>query len=92
MKSKTELREGLKSTGTAWVLYWFLGGHYAYIGKWGVQLLYWFTLGGCGVWILLDLFRVNGLIRKYNNKIYDMIEDVEDKKHQQNLEKIIAAR
>lgn len=92
MKSKTQLQSELKSTGTAYVMYWFLGCHYGYVGKWGIQLAYWFTLGGFGMWILIDLFRVGGIVRRYNNKIYAELEEIDEQKHRQTLEMLAASR
>tara|TARA_R110002020_G_scaffold13894_3_gene49633 strand:- start:142 stop:420 length:279 start_codon:yes stop_codon:yes gene_type:complete len=92
MKSKTQLQGELKSTGTAYVMYWFLGCHYGYIGKWGVQLAYWFTLGGFGLWILIDLFRIGGIVKRYNNKIYAELEEIDEQKHRQTLEMLAASR
>jgi hypothetical protein len=55
-----------KSVGFAYLLWFFLGWHYAYQRKWGIQFLYWFTVGGVGIWALIDIFRVPGMIRGYN--------------------------
>jgi hypothetical protein len=58
-----------KSTGVAYLL-WFIGGwHYAYLRKWGFQVLYWVTLGGLLVWVIVDLFRIPRLIGDYNKDI-----------------------
>ena len=92
MKSKIELQGELKRTGTAYLMFWFLACHYGYVGKWGVQLLFWFTLGGCGMWALVDLFRIGGIIRRYNAIIYAEIEEVEEKKHERQLEKFAALK
>jgi len=68
-----EYRRKSKSTGFAYLL-WFtgialFGFHYAYVRKWGIQILYWITLGGCLVWWFIDLFRVPGIVRDYNKDI-----------------------
>lgn len=45
----------------------FLAGlHYLYLGQTGMWLAYFLTGGGCSVWALVDLFRVPGLIQRYN--------------------------
>jgi hypothetical protein len=92
MASKRELQDSIKSSGTAYALYWFFGAQYGYQGKWGTQLLYWFTLGGLGVWMLIDLFRIGGMIKRYNAKIYEQIEELEEQKQDRHLEKLAALR
>ncbi len=39
--SKYELQSQVKYTSTAILWWFFLGAHYAYMGKWGLQFLYW---------------------------------------------------
>jgi len=92
MKTKRELQGEIKSKGTAFLMYWFLGAHYAYLGKWGIQLAYWFTLGGLGVWLMVDLFRIGGLVKRYNNLIYEELDELEEEKHNKQLEKLAALR
>ena len=58
-----------KTTGKAF-LWWFLFGlHYAYLGQWGWQVAYWLTLGGFGIWAIVDLFRLRGLVRNANHDL-----------------------
>ena len=90
--NKLQLQSEIKSIGTAWVMYWFLGCHYGYLGKWGIQLVYWFTLGGIGLWIFIDMFRLSGLVKKHNNNIYQQIEDIEEEKHRKTLEMLAASK
>lgn len=47
-------------------LLWILGFQHAYIGKWGLLVLYWVTLGGVMIWAIVDLFRIPGMIADYN--------------------------
>ena len=56
--------------GTMWLLFLFLGWSYGSMGKVGIQVLYYFTLGGLGLWALIRLFTLNSAIKDYNNKIY----------------------
>lgn len=65
----SEYKRRRKGTGAAYVLWFLLGWHYAYVGKWGVQFLYWVSFGGFGVWALFDLFRVPGIVRRVNADI-----------------------
>ena len=90
--NKLQLQSEIKSSGTAWIMYLFLGCHYAYLGKWGVQLVYWFTLGGLGLWMFIDMFRLSGLVKKHNNNIYQQIEDIEEEKHRKTLEMLAASK
>jgi len=61
-------------------LYWFLfGSHYAYFGKWGIQILYWITLGGLGVWAIIDFFTMPEKIVRYRESIFQQIEEIERK-------------
>ncbi len=51
-----------------WVLYLFLGWSYGSMGKIGMQILFYITLGGLGFWSLIRLFTLNGAIKEYNRK------------------------
>ena len=60
-----------KSTGTAYILFIFLSlfaAHRFYMEKYGTAVLYMFTLGGVGFWMLWDLFTLPRQIRKVNDK------------------------
>ena len=39
------------------------------MGKIGLQILYYITLGGFGLWALIRLFTLQGAIKDYNRKI-----------------------
>lgn len=72
-----EFRRRRKSTGVAYLLWFFLGWHYAYLGRWGVQFLYWITLGGLGIWALVDLFRLGWVVGNRNSDIsFDVMKDI----------------
>jgi hypothetical protein len=58
----------MKSKGLAYLFWFLLGAHYAYLGKWGTQFLFWITLGGLGVWAIIDLFTLGGKVENYNNR------------------------
>lgn len=51
---ESEVRRRSKSVAVGYVLWLFFGLHYAYVGKWGLQVLFWFTGGGLLVWWLID--------------------------------------
>lgn len=72
-----EFRRRQKRKRWAYLLWFFLGWHYVYIGKWGVQLLYWFTVGGLWIWAIADLFRIPNLIRDFNSRVaLDVLKDM----------------
>jgi hypothetical protein len=55
---------------TAAYVFWVLFGlHYAYFGRWVIQILFWLTAGGFFLWWLVDLFRVGGLVRDANRDV-----------------------
>ena len=58
-----------RSVGVTYALWFFLGWHYAYLGQWGMQFLYWISLGGVGIWALIDLFRIPGLVENMNRDL-----------------------
>lgn len=58
-----------KSTGVAYLLWFFFGLHHIHLGQWGMQLLYWLTFGGMLFWALIDLFRIPGLVDGVNRNI-----------------------
>jgi len=64
-----EYRRKAKSTGPAYLLWLLLGWHYAYVRKWGIQVLFWVSVGGLFVWWFIDLFRISGMIRDYNKDV-----------------------
>ncbi len=94
--NKYELQSKIKSTGTA-ILFWLLlGAHFAYLGKWGLQIIFWITLGGLGIWYLIELFLISGRVAKYNAAIFQQIDQIERKEKAdeliKNLEMIKAAK
>jgi hypothetical protein len=52
-----------------WLLFLFLGWSYGSLGNIGLQLLYYITLGGFGIWMLVRLFTLSGAIKDYNRQI-----------------------
>lgn len=63
-----ELYSGRKRSVTlAYVcLLFFPGTHYAFLGRWQMQVLFWLTLGGAFVWWIVDLFRLPKLVNQTN--------------------------
>lgn len=60
-----EYRRKRKSSTICYLL-WIIGWHYAYVGKWGVQVLFWVSIYGFLIWWLIDIVRVVSLVREYN--------------------------
>lgn len=92
--NKNYLQSQLKNTGNAYLLWFFLGAHYAYLGRWGVQLLYWFTLGGLGIWLIIDLFTMKSKVEDHNRPILEemakMEKDEKDTEHRRHMEVLSA--
>jgi hypothetical protein len=63
-----EIGRRAKSTGWGFLLALF-GLHYAYLGRWGLLVAYWATMGGIGLWWFADLFRVAWLVRDANTDV-----------------------
>ena len=81
--NKYHLQSQVKSTGTAYLLFFFLfGTHYAYLGKWGWQILFWLTLGGVGLWAFIDLLTMSGKVTRHNAKIFMQIDILEKKERE----------
>ena len=62
-----ERKKKKKSIG--WIAWLLIGWHYLYAGKVGVQFAFWFTLGGFGIWWMVDLFRIPSIMRSANELI-----------------------
>ncbi|PIZ06037.1 MAG: TM2 domain-containing protein [Flavobacteriales bacterium CG_4_10_14_0_8_um_filter_32_5] len=83
--NKHYLQSQIKSTGTAYLLFFLLfGTHYAYLGKWGWQILFWITLGGLGIWAFIDLFTIPRKVNRHNAKIFMKIEDIEKRERNED--------
>lgn len=80
--NKYKLQGKIKSVPLTYAMWFFLGSHYAYLGKWGLQFLFWFTLGGVGIWALVDLFLIPGKVERYNELIYNALEALDRKRDQ----------
>ena len=75
--NKHYLMSKMKSSGIAHLCWFFVGCHYAYLGRWGTQILFWITACGLGVWYFLDLFLIPGKVNRHNRRIADQIQDLE---------------
>ena len=65
-----EYKRRKKSTGLAYFFTFLcLGIPYGYLGKWGLQILFWITGAGFGLWLIYLIFAIPGLVRDYNRDV-----------------------
>ena len=57
-----------KQASIAYILWFCLGVHYFYVNKPFLNIIYWLTGAGLGIWGFIDLFRIPGIVRRYNNE------------------------
>jgi TM2 domain-containing membrane protein YozV len=76
----SEMDKRKKSTGATWLIWFFfggLGGHRYYLGRIGSGIAMTLTLGGFGIWALIDAFFINGMLAKRNEKIeLEIIQEI----------------
>ena len=58
---------------TSQLLFLFLGWSYGSFDKIGLQILFYITLGGFGLWTLIRLFTLNDAIKTYNSRIAEQV-------------------
>ena len=69
-----EYKRKCKSVGMAYFfLIICLGIPYGYVGKWGMQVVYWLTGFGAGLWFVYLLFALPGMVREYNQDVATQI-------------------
>jgi len=82
---KNDLQSKIKPIVTVY-LFWFLfGSHYGYLGRWNIQILFWITLGGLGIWAINDLLTMPDKIVKHRESIFRQIEEIESKERFEKL-------
>lgn len=67
-----EMNKRQRSSGTTWLLWFFLGvfgAHRFYLGRTGSAVAMLLTFGGLGIWAFIDLFLVSGMVRNANEEI-----------------------
>lgn len=47
--------------------------HYAFLGKWQMQFLFWLSLGGCFIWWIIDIFRIKKIVNNANVELQNNI-------------------
>ena len=88
--NKHQLQSQVRTIGIAYLLWFFLGAHYAYLGRWGLQILYWITFGGLGIWALYDLITMSGKVDRYNAPIFEQLEELERKEKEADRVRTVA--
>lgn len=83
--TKYYLESKLKSTGLGYLFFFLFGAHFGYLNKWGLQILFWITLYGLGVWGLIELFMVSKRVNEYNRPIFEKLEQMEKDEKQENF-------
>lgn len=77
---QSEMNNKQKSKGIAYALWWFtgvIGGHRYYAGDIGMGIGMTLTLGGFGIWSLIDVFFIGKRIESVNdNKEMEIIQNV----------------
>lgn len=68
-----EYRRRAKNIIIPYILHFFVPAHYLYLDKLVMQLLFWFTLGGLGLWWFIDIFRIPSLVKRRNAEIADEV-------------------
>jgi TM2 domain-containing membrane protein YozV len=69
---ESEVTRNAKNPTLAYVLWFFtggLGGHRYYLGNIGIAIAMTLTLGGLGIWALIDVFFIGGAIKNHNDQI-----------------------
>ena len=91
MKTKYELQSELKSTTNAYLFFFFLfGTHFAYLNKWGLQILFWITGYGLGFWALYEMFTLGNRVKRHNATIYEQLEKLAKAEKDEDLAKQLA--
>lgn len=64
-----EFHRRRKNQSTAYLLWFLFGAHYLYLERWSIWLLYLISGAGCGIWGIVDLFRIPGEVTQRNADI-----------------------
>lgn len=88
MQSKYYLQSKIKSTGLAYICWFLLGCHYAYMGRWLAQILFWLTGGGLLIWAFIDLLRIPGMVNRHNLLISSQMETIDAKEKMDEFMKL----
>lgn len=81
--SEGQNRAVKKDVLVAYLCWLCLGSHYIYLGKTRTQVIFWLTLGGCGLWWIIDGFNLAGMVKDYN--IDQLLGNVLQARAEQNV-------
>jgi len=71
-----EYKRKTKSLGISYLLIYIINLYYGYNRKWGLQIASWLTLGGLGIWLLIDIIRMPSIVKNTNKDIaFDLLKD-----------------
>ncbi len=62
----TKTTTSIKSLADAYILLILFGAHYAYLDKWKLQIIFWLTGGGLGIWWVISFFTLPAKVKHYN--------------------------
>ncbi|MCC5944898.1 MAG: DUF4178 domain-containing protein [Bernardetiaceae bacterium] len=68
-----EYKRSERTSIVGYLLQFTFWAHYAYYEQWLLQVLFWITGGGFGLWWFIDLFRIPAINKEYNQKLADRI-------------------
>jgi hypothetical protein len=68
-----------------WIFFLFFGWSYGSLGKMGLQVAFYLTFGGLGVWTLVRLFTLSNAIKEYNRNVSGRLMLTEQEKIQVGL-------
>jgi hypothetical protein len=72
-KERCVTRYEEKRKGAVIYLFWFFNFHYAYVGRWKLFSVFFISLGGLGIWWLIDLFRMDTILKDGNSLVAQKI-------------------
>lgn len=64
-----EFERQKKQLSMTYLFYCLFGSHFGYLGKWGLQIFFWITLYGFGIWGVIELFNVKNRVTKVNGDL-----------------------
>jgi TM2 domain-containing membrane protein YozV/DNA-directed RNA polymerase subunit RPC12/RpoP len=87
---RQELEHRKKSAATTWILWLliigFFGAHRFYLGRIGSGVGMLFTIGGLGIWWLIDAFLISEMLRENQQKIQaEVLQEISALRERQGI-------